>query len=60
MTTKTAQQLIDELNASKAAVEWGLDNVWFADHEDESGDLDEESYLMEVYSKIVEYQEEYE
>ena len=57
----------DKINANRPAnwsdAEWmkalnfAEENVWFSDHEDENGTLNEATYDAEFESKVVEYVE---
>lgn len=54
LTVAEVEALLDGLK-NKDAETYGINNVWFADHTDENGELNEASYLYEVYAKAVEF-----
>ena len=38
-----------------AAIQWAVDNTWLSDHEDEHGNLNEDTYEREIEAKVSEY-----
>lgn len=57
MKAKDYEKLISDMNVSDAAQDWATDNVWLSDHEDDNGNLNKDTYMAEIYSKVVEYVE---